>query len=100
MRTYAQVRLCITVSTALLGMQGVSCVRGLPAAYHVQPWASGEFLGLKKEVAMEPLVGHLRHPYGLKGCVPDSEQVCHLQLDQPLTATKQLSCTTCDTITD
>ena len=48
----------------------------LPAASHVQPWPSGEFLGVNKEVAMEPLVGHLRHPYGLKGCVPDSEQVC------------------------
>ena len=32
---------------------------------------------MRKEIALEPLVGHLRHPYGLKECVAEIEQVCH-----------------------
>ncbi len=30
---------------------------------------------MKKEIKLEPLIGHLRHPYGLGSCVPDGEQV-------------------------
>jgi hypothetical protein len=30
---------------------------------------AGEFAGLTKELYVEPLVGHLRHPHGLKECV-------------------------------
>ena len=43
----------------------------------VIPGASGEFLGMKKEIKLEPLIGHQRHPYGLGSCVPDGEQVCY-----------------------
>ena len=54
-----------------------------PAGYHsdcssshsLQLWLSGEFFGMKKEIAVEPLVGHMRHPYGVKDCVPEGEQV-------------------------
>lgn len=30
---------------------------------------------MKKEIAVEPLVGHMRHPYGVKECVPEGNQV-------------------------
>ena len=45
-------------------------------------FCSGEFFGMRKEVVLEPLVGHLRHPYGLPACIPDGAQVYHYQPDQ------------------
>ena len=44
---------------------------------------------MRKEVVVEPLVGHLRHPYSLKDCVPDGKQVRFLlQLDGLVRAAK------------
>ena len=37
--------------------------------------SAGEFLGLEKEIAVEPLVGHLRHPYAVAACQPKGEVV-------------------------
>ena len=36
---------------------------------------------MRKDVALEPLVGHLRHPYGLKSCVADLKQVWALPVE-------------------
>ena len=36
---------------------------------------AGEFAGLTKELYVEPLVGHLRHPHGLTECVGADETV-------------------------
>ena len=42
-------------------------------------WKAGELQGLQKKVFIEPLVGHLRHPRGLKPCT-SPESVVHVGL--------------------
>ena len=47
----------------------------MPGPVRMLKRAAGEFLGLEKEVAVEPLVGHLRHPYAVAACQPKGEVV-------------------------
>ena len=35
----------------------------------------GELAGIKREVHLEPLLGHLRHPFSVQNCIPPAEQV-------------------------
>ena len=69
--------MCNTLEMFRATGQGKLVPSGLsPSQLVVWPCTSGEFLGMKKEITMEPLVGHLRHPYGLQGCLQDGKQVC------------------------